>query len=62
MFLFQQPQQPQNERWVEWEAYLSPMRNASGSGQSGPEPRSAAVNTNRSSGIGPGSDSGKSSS
>ena len=38
------------------------MRNASGTCQFGPEPRSAAVNTNQSSGIGPGSESGKSSS
>ena len=52
----QQPPQPQNERWNDWEAYLTPARNNSGA--SGPEPRSAAVNTNRSSGIGPGSDSG----
>ena len=35
------------------------MRNASGSGQSGPEPQYAAVDSNQSSGIGPGSDSGK---
>ena len=53
----QQPTQPQNERWNDWEAYLTPARNNSGA--SGPEPRSAAVNTNRSSGIGPGSDSGR---
>ena len=54
-------QQPQpNDRWFDWEAYLSPPRGPAHPGPNHPGGTAASGIPNRSSGTGPGSDSGSS--